>query len=87
MISYQNIILRMLAMSKLRHTKVENPSAFLVLLMSLYCGMNGGMPPNIIAAADTILIRLVSVRSGMLMYEKMLDGTSTADWIRLATGS
>ena len=74
-------------MSKLRHTKVENPSAFLVLLMSLYCGMNGGMPPNIIADADTILIRFVSVSSGIVICEKMSEGASTADWSRLATGS
>ena len=85
--SYQNKILRILAMSKLRHTKVENPSAFLVLLMSLYCGMNGNTPPKIIAPADAILMTLVNVRSGMVICERMEEGASTADWIMWATGS
>ena len=72
----------MLAIRRFRQTKVENPSAFFVLLMSLYCGIKGNTPPKIIAAADAILTTFVSVSSGMVKYDKMDVRASTADWMR-----
>ncbi len=49
MITHLNSILNMLATSRTMHTYVENPSAFWVLRMSLYWGMYGTTPPNMMA--------------------------------------
>lgn len=51
--TYQNIILKVLATKRARHTSKEKPSASCVLLICLYCGMYGIIPPIIMAPALT----------------------------------
>jgi hypothetical protein len=51
----------MLAISNVRQTNKENPSAFPVDLISLYCGINGTIPPNIMAPAATVETTSLSV--------------------------
>ena len=50
----------MLATSKMRQTKVENPSEEPDFLMSRYCGMYGTTPPKIIAHSAMNVTKLAS---------------------------
>ena len=84
--SYQNNILSILAIKRLRQTNVENPSAFFVLLMSRYCGIKGKTPPNIIAPAATVLTRFFRVKSGITRNDRIDKRASAADWTSWATG-
>ena len=76
--TYQNNILNMLATSRVKHTYVENPSAFSVLRMSMYWGINGTIPPKIMHADATHETRLVNVRStaGICNFKSKLGKAS-----------
>lgn len=53
----QKRIRRMLATVSTKHTYVEKPSASLVRWIVRYCGINGTIPPNTIAACEPKVTR------------------------------
>lgn len=58
---HQKMILSVLAAIRARHTKVEKPDEFCVLLISMYCGMYGTTPPMTIAVEASREVTLVKL--------------------------